>query len=299
MKLPRRTAPLSFHCSRAASTSDLRQAENYSEQRARSPVRNVPSSRLRAGAVRLRGRGLRFRHSQSGQSNCAHGKHLSETLCAFRCDPVPCDRRPRLRQHALCEANGSKKDCQLVMESRTVAVRRSPCCSARASSTGIAISVCSDVVEFVCVAHVWPRFSAYFGDGCGSSLPISDRTASGKHAPHLHGAGAAFFEGRVIEICIRIGIQDFVRKLRRHGRIDRDARGCSRRRTRSRTRFKPFDVHSLGQGILHHFLRPADDWAAGLSPSRFSGQAAASGNTEASKSSARMRWICGGTFLPP
>ena len=35
-----------------------------------------------------------------------------------------------------------------------------------------------------------------------------------------------------------------------------------------------------------------------MSPSIFSWQAATSGKTEASRSSERMRWICGGTFLP-
>ena len=34
-------------------------------------------------------------------------------------------------------------------------------------------------------------------------------------------------------------------------------------------------------------------------PGRFSGQAAACGNTAVSRSSARMRRICGGTRLPP
>ena len=36
-----------------------------------------------------------------------------------------------------------------------------------------------------------------------------------------------------------------------------------------------------------------------MSPTMFSWQAATSGKTEASRSSLRMRWICGGTFLPP
>src|SRR5437879_6401202 len=35
-----------------------------------------------------------------------------------------------------------------------------------------------------------------------------------------------------------------------------------------------------------------------ISPTVFSWQATASGKTEASRSSARIRWICGGTFFP-
>src|SRR5271157_6280353 len=36
-----------------------------------------------------------------------------------------------------------------------------------------------------------------------------------------------------------------------------------------------------------------------MSPTMFSWQAATSGKTEARRSSLRIRWICGGTFLPP
>ncbi len=69
----------------------------------------------------------------------------------------------------------------------------------------------------------------------------------------------ALLQRRIIEIRIRIGVQDFVRELRRNGRIDGDAP--------DRTIFnaaqqlnQAVHVHRLVNDVLHHFFH---QWMVG------------------------------------
>ena len=74
-----------------------------------------------------------------------------------------------------------------------------------------------------------------------------------QHAPHLHRARPPLLERRIVEIRVRIGVQDLVRE-------DATAPACRRRRTRIAPSSMPLEhvdeaveVHRLGQHVLHHF----------------------------------------------
>src|SRR5260370_1305402 len=72
------------------------------------------------------------------------------------------------------------------------------------------------VVEFLSVADVWPSVITDACDGGGVEAANLGQNCFGKNAAHFDSAGAALFERGVIEERVRIGVQDFVRKLRRH-----------------------------------------------------------------------------------
>ena len=77
------------------------------------------------------------------------------------------------------------------------------------------------------VAHVGPSLLADLGDRCGIEPADFREHGFGQHAAHFHGASAALFERRIVEIGVWIGVQYLVRKLRRHGRFDRQASNAS------------------------------------------------------------------------
>ena len=93
-----------------------------------------------------------------------------------------------------------------------------------AADSGSAIKREKRVVQFVGVAHVGPGFRAHFGDGSGIKAADLGENGFGQHAAHFDSAGAALFEGSIIKIGVRIGVENFVRELRR-------APACQRRRS--------------------------------------------------------------------
>src|SRR5256884_6202531 len=55
----------------------------------------------------------------------------------------------------------------------------------------------------------------------------------------------------IIEVGVRIGVQNLVRKLRRHGGIDREAGGAAVNDVANHA-FEAIDVEGLGEYVLHH-----------------------------------------------
>ena len=67
-----------------------------------------------------------------------------------------------------------------------------------------------------------PGFGRDLRDGGGVERAGAVGVIGRQGAAHLHGAGAALFERRVVEIGVRIGVEDLVRERRRLGRVDGD-----------------------------------------------------------------------------
>ena len=105
-------------------------------------------------------------------------------------------------------------------------------------------------MQFIGVAHIGPDFGAHFGDCGGIEAADFREHGFGQRAAHLDGAGATLFEWRVIEIGVRIGVQDFVRELRRNRRIDREAIDLSVRDAR-KDLLEAVHVHGFAQRVLH------------------------------------------------
>ena len=94
----------------------------------------------------------------------------------------------------------------------------------------------------VCIRHLFRQATSVCKASCSSSASRTSGHASSRtrrwpadragrllqhrlrqHAAHLHRAGAALLERSVVQKGVGIGVQNLVRKLRRHGRIDGDA----------------------------------------------------------------------------
>src|SRR5258708_31442035 len=69
---------------------------------------------------------------------------------------------------------------------------------------------------------------------------------------HFDGPGAALFERGVIEVRVWIGVQDLMRKLRRHRSVDGEAADASFGHIGQHA-LKPLDVQSFGEDVLHGF----------------------------------------------
>ena len=108
-------------------------------------------------------------------------------------------------------------------------------------------------MQLVAVANVGARLIANARDGL--LIEPSDFVEHGlrQDASHLHGAGAALFQRSVIQIGVWIGVQDLVRELRGHRRVDRET--ADRAAVDSLDNCaQTVDVHRLGEHILHHLL---------------------------------------------
>ena len=75
-------------------------------------------------------------------------------------------------------------------------------------------------VQLIGVAHGRPGFRDDLCDGGGIQRGGAFRIVGGQGAAHLHGAGAALFERRVVEEGVGVGVQNLVREGRGFGRID-------------------------------------------------------------------------------
>ena len=107
----------------------------------------------------------------------------------------------------------------------------------------------------------------------GSSAPSSVASVRRQRAPHLHGPRAALLERRIVEIRVRIGVQNLVRERRRLGRVDGDGPDRARLRCAAGSpSARPGP--SPRAGSCRWSRSPADDRECGSRPSRFSAQAA-------------------------
>ena len=96
------------------------------------------------------------------------------------------------------------------------------------------------VVQLIGVANIRPGFLGDLRDGGRIQHAGATGKSDAQGAPQLHGARAAFLERRIVQKSVRIRVQDFVRKRRRLGVIDRD-RADARRDSNAfqNIRFRP------------------------------------------------------------
>ena len=142
------------------------------------------------------------------------------------------------------------------------------------------LSAFANIIQFR-VAHIRPGASRT-AIAIASSRPTSDTTVSG--TAHLHGARPTFLERHH---------RDTQTGSRSRSRENCDGTEYPRRHTGGALHnlrehlLQTFRVHRLRQRVLHHLATRG--WSGiRSSPSRFSGHAAASGKTDASRSSARI-----------
>jgi hypothetical protein len=153
-----------------------------------------------------------------------------------------------------------------------------------------------EIVELLGVARLRASLLAHAGDRLGvepREVALLDRQA----AAHAHGAGAALFEGRVVEV--REGRPFRISWASGDGSVVSTqwvARSPDSRRATSFAR----PAASRASVRQSWSVWRTSGWSGiSIGPATFSWQAAAWGKTAAIRSSASMRWIAGGFFLPP
>ena len=108
-------------------------------------------------------------------------------------------------------------------------------------------------MQLIGVANVGTGF---FADACDCLLiePADFvEHCLGQHAAHLHRTRAALLERSVVEEGVGIGVQDLVRELRRHGRVDCEAADRAAADAVDDAA-QTVDVHRFGEDIFHHLL---------------------------------------------
>ena len=108
-------------------------------------------------------------------------------------------------------------------------------------------------MQLVAVANIGPRL---FADPRNRRLVEPSHFLQNRfrqHSPHLHGTRTPLFQRSIVEVRVRVRIQDFVRELRRHRRVDRQR---ANRATANPVEHppQPVNIHGLGEHVLHHFL---------------------------------------------
>ena len=78
-------------------------------------------------------------------------------------------------------------------------------------------------MQFIGIAHIRPSFFAYLGNRGRIEPPDFLEHRLRQHASHLHRTRPPLLKRRVIQIGVRIRIQNLMRKLRRNRCIDCDA----------------------------------------------------------------------------
>ena len=95
------------------------------------------------------------------------------------------------------------------------------------------------VVQLVGVAHVRPGVVLHLRDRRRVERADLRQHRLRQHAPHLHRPRPPLLERRVVQIGVRIGVQNLVRERRRHRRVDREALDAPVAQHPSRTSFRP------------------------------------------------------------
>ncbi len=109
------------------------------------------------------------------------------------------------------------------------------------------------IVQFIGVAHIGPRLLLHLRNGRGIEPADFLEHRCRQHSPHLNGTRTALFERRIIEVCIRICIENFVRELRRYRSVHRQATNPSL--LDSAQHFaEALDIQRFGEHVFHHFV---------------------------------------------
>ena len=108
-------------------------------------------------------------------------------------------------------------------------------------------------MQLVGISNQWPRLLGHLGD-CGRIQGADPaRVLNRQRAAKLHRARPPFLEGRIVEISVRIRIQDFVAELGRLGRID--SNGSQRPVTHAlQDRLQSVQIHRLVQAVGDCFV---------------------------------------------
>ncbi len=108
------------------------------------------------------------------------------------------------------------------------------------------------IVQFVNVARFGPSLLADFGDGRAVQL-AKLASQPGIDAAQRHRPGAPFFQGRVVQKRIGIGVENLVRHRRRRRRIDSQC--CNGTVVDGRENFhQAVEIHRFVQTIAHGFF---------------------------------------------
>ena len=114
-------------------------------------------------------------------------------------------------------------------------------------------------MQFVGVTNDGPRLGDDLGDRGGIENAHAARYVGAQGAAQRHGPGAALFERRVVEIRVRIRVENLVTERRRLGRIDGDRFDLAALE-RPENRHEAVDVHCLVQTVVD---RLADEHVIG------------------------------------
>ena len=107
-------------------------------------------------------------------------------------------------------------------------------------------------MQLIGVARHRPGLGGHFGDRRRIQSAHALRHVRMQAAPQLHRPRPPLFEGRVIEISVRIGIENLVRERRRLSRIHGD--GFNRAALNAgQQRFEPLQVHRFPQAVGNGF----------------------------------------------
>ena len=109
------------------------------------------------------------------------------------------------------------------------------------------------IVQFIGVADVGPSLGFDLRDGRGIEASDFFEHRFREHAPHLDRARAAFFKRCVIEIGVRIGVQNLMRELRRHRSVDGEAANAAVF-DGAQDVAQAIDIEGFGEHILHHLV---------------------------------------------
>ena len=115
------------------------------------------------------------------------------------------------------------------------------------------------VVQLIGIAHIRPCVAPHFIVSRRIKPAQFRCERFRQRAAHIYGARAALLERRIVEIGVRIGVQNFVREGRRHRRIHREALDVALDEI-SQDAFQAIDIERLGEHILH---RLAHQWMIG------------------------------------
>ena len=83
-------------------------------------------------------------------------------------------------------------------------------------------------MQFIGIAHDRPSLLGDDRDGLGVEGRGTVEHLGSQRPAHLHGAGPALFERGVVEIAVRVRVQDFMAERRRFGGLRGDCFQCSR-----------------------------------------------------------------------
>ena len=108
-------------------------------------------------------------------------------------------------------------------------------------------------MQFVGIPDVRP---CLFADLCNRrriELPNFLQNGFGQNPTHLHRTGSPLFQRRIVEIGVRVRVENFMRELRWHGRIHGHAADTAVIDSAQQI-FQSVNIHRLGQHVFHYLI---------------------------------------------